>query len=191
VVDAAICVHRSLGPGLLESAYQSCLAYELIERGLHVACEVALPIVYAGQTLDAGYRPDMLVEEQVIIENKVVETNPAAPRSAGPNLSQAARCLARFPVELERHPDEKRYSPLRLGSKAPARLRDEAHWQLPLIFLSSSFFFSLLPLFPLRNFVYFVVKSLFLLLSSSCSTLDVSNTCATIDLLSYCLILEE
>lgn len=72
IVDASIKVHRALGPGLLESAYQRCLAYELRKRGLRVECEVLLPIVYDGQPIDAGYRIDMLVEDSVIIENKTV-----------------------------------------------------------------------------------------------------------------------
>ena len=73
IVDGAIKVHRALGPGLLESAYQRCLAYELGKRGLRVECEVVLPIIYDGQQIDAGYRIDMLVEDCVIIENKAVE----------------------------------------------------------------------------------------------------------------------
>jgi GxxExxY protein len=73
IVDSAIKVHKELGPGLLESAYQMCLAYELTKRGLRVTCEVTLPICYDGQDIDSGYRIDMLVENCVIIENKVVE----------------------------------------------------------------------------------------------------------------------
>jgi len=73
IVDSAIKVHRALGPGLFESAYQRCLAYELQTRGLSVECEVVLPISYRGQQLDAGYRIDMLVDNQVIVENKAVE----------------------------------------------------------------------------------------------------------------------
>ena len=73
IVDASIKVHRALGPGLLESAYQHCLAYELRKRGLQVECEVLLPIVYDGQQIDAGYRIDMLVEDRIIIENKTVK----------------------------------------------------------------------------------------------------------------------
>ena len=73
IVDAAIKIHRELGPGLLESAYQACLAYELRRRGLTVNCEVLVPIVYDGQKIDAGYRIDMLVENCVIIENKTVD----------------------------------------------------------------------------------------------------------------------
>jgi GxxExxY protein len=73
IVDASIKVHRALGPGLLESAYQHCLAYELRKRGLRVECEVQLPVVYDGLQIDAGYRLDMLVEGIVIVENKAVE----------------------------------------------------------------------------------------------------------------------
>ncbi len=74
VVDCAIKVHRALGPGLLESSYQQCHAYELRERGRDVKTEVKLPIVYEGQQIDAGYRIDTLVEHLIIIENKAVET---------------------------------------------------------------------------------------------------------------------
>lgn len=73
IVDAAVKVHRALGPGLLEAAYQVCLAYELRKRGLRVECEVPLPVVYDGQYIDAGYRIDMIVEGMVVIENKTVE----------------------------------------------------------------------------------------------------------------------
>lgn len=73
IVDSAIKVHRALGPGLLESAYQVCLAHELRQRGLHVDTEVLLPVVYDGLQLDAGYRLDMLIQNTVIIENKAVE----------------------------------------------------------------------------------------------------------------------
>ncbi len=73
IVDASIKVHRALGPGLLESAYQACLAYELGKRGHTVSTEVILPVVYDGQRIDAGYRIDMLVDDCVIIENKAVE----------------------------------------------------------------------------------------------------------------------
>jgi len=73
IVDAAIKVHRALGPGLLESAYQACMAYELRKRGLRVECELQLPVVYDGVQIDVGYRIDMLVEDSVIVENKAVE----------------------------------------------------------------------------------------------------------------------
>ncbi len=73
IVDAAVKVHKALGPGLLESAYQHCLTYELRKRGLKVETEVLLPVVYDGQHFDIGYRMDMLVENCVIVENKTVD----------------------------------------------------------------------------------------------------------------------
>jgi GxxExxY protein len=73
IVDAAIKVHKALGPGLLESAYQKCLAYELNKRNLHVDCEVTLPVHYEEVEIDVGYRVDMIVENSIVIENKTVE----------------------------------------------------------------------------------------------------------------------
>jgi len=73
IVDAAIKVHTALGPGLLESAYQKCVGYELKRGGLKVECEVFLPITYENIKIDAGYRIDMIVEGSVIVENKTVE----------------------------------------------------------------------------------------------------------------------
>ena len=73
IVDSAIKVHRALGPGLMESVYQQCLAHELRKSGLRVDCEIGLPVIYDGIKIDAGYRIDMLIENRVIIENKTVE----------------------------------------------------------------------------------------------------------------------
>jgi GxxExxY protein len=73
VLDAAFKVHTALGPGLLESVYQMCTAYETRESGLQVATEVALPVVYRDIQMDAGLRLDMLVENCVIVEFKSVE----------------------------------------------------------------------------------------------------------------------
>jgi GxxExxY protein len=73
IVDAGLKVHRALGPGLLESAYERCLAYELDMRGIAAQRQVGLPIVYEGATLDEGYRLDMVVENAVIIEVKAVD----------------------------------------------------------------------------------------------------------------------
>jgi GxxExxY protein len=73
ILGAAIEVHKALGPGLLESAYQECLAYELINRGLKVVKEHPLPIVYKEVKLDHGYRLDLLVENKVVIEIKTVD----------------------------------------------------------------------------------------------------------------------
>jgi GxxExxY protein len=73
VVDAAFKVHKEFGPGLLESAYQACHAYELRKRGRVVQTELKLPILYDGQEFDEGYRIDELVDGLVIIENKSVD----------------------------------------------------------------------------------------------------------------------
>ncbi len=72
IVDAAMKVHTALGPGLLESAYEVCLAHELRKRGLKVLTQVTLPVVYDGVKIDAGYRLDLLVEDAVIVELKAV-----------------------------------------------------------------------------------------------------------------------
>lgn len=73
IVDAAMRVHSRLGPGLLESAYEACLAYELTKRGLKCLTQVGLPVVYDDVKLDVGYRIDLLVEDSVIVELKAVE----------------------------------------------------------------------------------------------------------------------
>ena len=73
IIGAAIEVHKQLGPGLLESTYESCLVYELKQMGLEVQQQVALPVIYKEVKLDAGYRIDVLVENKVIIEIKSVE----------------------------------------------------------------------------------------------------------------------
>jgi GxxExxY protein len=72
VVDAAIRVHSVLGPGLLERAYQVCLAHELRKRGLKVRREVLIPVQYEGIELDVAYRVDLLVEKCVVVEIKSV-----------------------------------------------------------------------------------------------------------------------
>jgi GxxExxY protein len=74
VVDCAIKVHKTLGPGLLESAYQFCHSYELRKRGWVAETEVKLPLVYEDQKIDVGYRIDMLINSLVIVEHKTVET---------------------------------------------------------------------------------------------------------------------
>jgi len=73
IVDAAIKVHRALGPGLLESGYQACLAHELRRRQRRVECEVALPLQFEGVLIEVGYRIDMRVDQLVLVENKTVE----------------------------------------------------------------------------------------------------------------------
>lgn len=72
VVDAALRVHSALGPGLLESVYEACLAHELRGRGFDVATQVAVPVTYKGVRLEVGYRIDLLVEGEFILEVKAV-----------------------------------------------------------------------------------------------------------------------
>jgi len=73
IIGAAIDVHRALGPGLLESAYQACLAFELVERGYKVEQQKPLPLVYKNVHLDCGYRLDLFVNDAVIVEIKAVD----------------------------------------------------------------------------------------------------------------------
>jgi|ERR1019366_1113969 GxxExxY protein len=73
IIGAAIEVHRHLGPGLLESAYQSCLVFELKQLGLRLEEQKALPVVYKKVKLDCGYRLDLLVKDEIIVEIKAIE----------------------------------------------------------------------------------------------------------------------
>ena len=74
ILDAAIEVHRRLGPGLLESTYQACLVHELLLRGIRVEEQVPIQVVYKGVRLDCGYRLDLLIDGGIIVEIKSVET---------------------------------------------------------------------------------------------------------------------
>ena len=74
IIGAAIDVHRALGPGLLESAYEACLAYELIQREMKVEQQKPLPLIYRDVQLDCGYRIDLLVDDAVILEVKSVDS---------------------------------------------------------------------------------------------------------------------
>ena len=73
IIEFAINVHKELGPGMLEGAYEICLVHELVKNGFAVQRQVVLPIIYQGLKLDAGYRIDLMVEDSVIIELKAVE----------------------------------------------------------------------------------------------------------------------
>jgi GxxExxY protein len=73
IIGAAINVHRVLGPGLLESAYEACLAFEVVECGLKVEQQKPLPVIYKSVRLDCGYRLDLIVEDLVIVEIKSVD----------------------------------------------------------------------------------------------------------------------
>ncbi len=74
VIGAAIEVHRALGPGLLESAYEACLAHELLERGHALERQLELPVTYKSLRLDSGYRVDLVVDKSLIVELKTVPT---------------------------------------------------------------------------------------------------------------------
>ena len=73
IIGGAIEVHRNLGPGLLESAYESCLLWELRQKGLRAESQVPVPIRYKGLQLDAGYRIDLLVQDKIIVELKAID----------------------------------------------------------------------------------------------------------------------
>lgn len=80
IVDAAYKIHTTLGPGLLESVYETVLAYELEKRNLQVVRQKPLPVIYESITFDEGYRADLIVEDRVIIELKSIETLAAVHR---------------------------------------------------------------------------------------------------------------
>lgn len=73
IIECSINVHKELGPGMLEGAYEVCLMHELLRAGLKTKSQVTLPIFYQGIRLDAGYRIDLLVEDSVIVELKAIE----------------------------------------------------------------------------------------------------------------------
>jgi GxxExxY protein len=73
IIGAAIEVHRQTGPGLMESAYEECLCYELSQMGLRFARQVDLPVLYKGIRLDCGYKLDLVVEDEVVLELKAVD----------------------------------------------------------------------------------------------------------------------
>jgi GxxExxY protein len=73
IIGAAIEVHRLLGPGLLETVYETCLVWELRDRGMSVEAQVAVPVVYKGLRLDLAYRLDLIVERSVVVEVKAVD----------------------------------------------------------------------------------------------------------------------
>ncbi len=73
IVDAAMTVHSELGPGLLESTYEACLFHELKSRNIHIQNQLTLPVIYKQARIGTGYRIDLLVEDKVIIELKVVD----------------------------------------------------------------------------------------------------------------------
>jgi GxxExxY protein len=107
VVDAAITVHRSLGPGLLESVYEVALAHELQRRGLSIERQVSMPIKYAGISFDEGFRADIVVDKKVILELKSVESITLAHRKQIQTYLRLSRCklglLLNFGAALMKH----------------------------------------------------------------------------------------
>ncbi len=102
IVDSGLKVHRALGPGLLESAYEHCLAHELQTRGLSIELQVSLPIIYEGATLDAGYRVDVLVGHAVIVELKAVEALLPVHHAQLLTYLKMSKCPDRFYNEFSR-----------------------------------------------------------------------------------------
>ena len=73
IIGCGISIHRVLGPGLVESVYEYFLAYELRKAGMAVRCQAPIPVEYDGLTLDLGFRPDLIVNDQVIVEIKAIQ----------------------------------------------------------------------------------------------------------------------
>lgn len=92
IVDSAMKIHTALGPGLLESAYEQCLLFELHRRGFEAEKQVEQPIQYEGITIDAGYRIDLLVERKVIVEVKTVESLARVHQSQLLSYMKLAKC---------------------------------------------------------------------------------------------------
>jgi len=107
VVDAAVKVHMSLGPGLLESVYEVVLAHELSERGLRVERQVPIPIEYNGIRFDEGFRADIIIEEKVVLELKSVEKVTPAHRKQIQTYLRLTGCklgyLLNFGAALMKH----------------------------------------------------------------------------------------
>jgi GxxExxY protein len=104
IIGAAIEVHRALGPGLLESAYEACLIYELRLTQLKVECQKPMPVFYKDVMLDCGYRVDLIVEQQVIVEIKSVSSILAVHESQLLSYLKLANCklglLLNFNVKM-------------------------------------------------------------------------------------------
>jgi GxxExxY protein len=92
IIGAAIDVHKELGPGLLESAYEDCLGFEFAERGLQFARQQPLPLIYKGRRVGAGFRVDFIVEESVIVEIKSVERLEAVHTAQVLSYLRLSRC---------------------------------------------------------------------------------------------------
>jgi GxxExxY protein len=109
VIGCAIEVHRTLGPGLLKSTYRQCLAYELSEAQIPFQMEAPLPVRYKNILLDCGYRIDLLVSANLIVEIKSVETAVANPSSANPHLHAASQHSSWSADKLQRYQTTERH----------------------------------------------------------------------------------
>ncbi len=107
VIGACIEIHRALGPGLLESAYEECLCYELSESGLAFVRQQPIPLVYKGVRLDCGYRLDVVVESAVVLELKCVDALMPIQRCSGAYLPEAGEIALRTITELQRAAHER------------------------------------------------------------------------------------
>jgi GxxExxY protein len=107
IIGAAIEVHKHLGPGLLESAYEECLAHEMSLRGMPFERQKPLPVIYKGTQLDCGYRLDFLVEETVVVELKAIDKLPPIHQAQAITYLKLTRCklalLLNFNVQLMRN----------------------------------------------------------------------------------------
>ena len=74
ILDEGFRIHKSIGPGLLESVYKTCLTYKLRQKGLNVDCEKPVPVIFEEVKMDCGFRADMIVENQVVVEIKSIES---------------------------------------------------------------------------------------------------------------------
>ena len=131
IITAAMKVHTRLGPGLLESAYEGCLLHELRKQGLKVESQVALPVVFDGEKIDLGYRIDLIVADQVIVEIKCVEAiNPGAQISASVLHAiewQAGRAADQFSCRASAGRDSTHGGRLRVARTEPENLYHRGH----------------------------------------------------------------
>ena len=101
VLAAAFKVHTAIGPGVLESVYQTCLHHELRKAGLHVEAQLAIPVQYDGLQLESGYRIDLLVEKAVIVELKCVEALLPIHKAQLLHISQAGQQTSWFAPQFQ------------------------------------------------------------------------------------------
>ena len=101
IVDAAYKIHKRLGPGLLESVYETTLAYELAKRCLQLRRQQAMPVVYESVQMDVGFRADLIVEGKVIVEVKSIDAIAPVPSKTALDLLAAYRQEARLTYQLQ------------------------------------------------------------------------------------------